>query len=92
MGLYYKDGHRVSGCRTQLVGAIIVIGLLIITMWASDNGIDLLDGIWTVIKWGILVSIIVFIVIGNYASIKEKKEQQEREKKEQQEREEKKQQ
>lgn len=88
MGFYYKDGSRVGGCHAQLFGAITVIGLVIIAMWASDHGIDFLGNFWTVIKWIVIVVVILLIVVGIYANImynrQEKKEQQEREKKEQQ--------
>ena len=80
MGFHHRDGSYVGGCQAQILGTITVLALIALSMWASDNGIDLMGIIWTVIKWIIIVGIVLFIIAAICANIsekrKEKKEQQ----------------
>ena len=74
MGYHYKDGSYVGGCRAQVLGTISVIALIALTMWGSDNGIDIMGIIWTVIKWIIIVGVVLFIIAAIIGSIMEKRE------------------
>ena len=82
MGYHYKDGSYVGGCRAQILGTITVIALIALTMWGSDNGIDIMGIIWTIIKWIIIVGIVIFIIAAIAGSIMEKREEKKKQKEE----------